>query len=327
MSTTLLPHAAKPKPSRAVLQGTEQQVAWILLAVLSAATLLLYLDSIWMISDSWRNPQYSHGFLVPLFAIGLLWWRHEPLRATTNLERWCGVGLIALSLAVRIHSAYYTRFTPDNTSLIPCLAGVFLLVGGWRALRWAGLPLAFLIFMYPWPDVAERLILVQLKQFVAMPVSLYVLQTLGVEAYLQGNVIELGDGTMMNVVDACAGLSMLNLFLALAASVAILAAHRPAWERIAIFASAVPIALIVNPMRITVEGLIYYYGGRFMSPDGVAWAAGLFHDQLAPFFMMTLALCLLYVVYEVITRLFVEEDAGGDLRRHLPSAEAAGKSG
>ncbi len=325
MSSVLLPHAAKPTPSRPVLEGAQQQAAWILLAVLAAVTLLLYLDSIWMIADSWRDPQYSHGFLVPLFAVGLLWWRHEPLRATTNVERWCGVGLIALSLAVRIHSAYYTRFTPDNTSLIPCLAGVFLLVGGWRALRWAALPLAFLIFMYPWPDTAEALILVNLKKLVAMPVSLFVLQTLGVEAYLQGNVIELGDGTMMNVVDACAGLSMLNLFLALAAGIAILASARPAWERIAIFASAVPIALIVNPLRITVEGLIYYYGGHVMSPDGVAWVAQIFHNQIAPWFMMILALGLLYLVYEVIQRLFVEEDAGGDLRRHLPSAEAAGK--
>ena len=171
--------------------------------------------------------------------------------------------------------------------------------------------------MYPWPDRLERMILVNLKEHVAMPVSLFVLQTLGVEAYLSGNVIELGDGTKMNVVDACAGLGMLNIFLALAAAFALIVKDRPAWERITLLISAVPIALAANALRITVEGMIYYYGPALLNGETAVWLAKLFHDHLASWFMMAVALGLLYALYGLLCRLFIEEESHRSLKGHL----------
>ena len=304
---------AEPKP----LADAEQQTAWIVVTVLVVLCVYAYLNSLRLVVGSWNDPQYSHGFLIPLGAIGLLWWQRKQFVPAQMWERWLGVALIGMAVVVRVISAHYTRFSPDNLSMIPCLMGVFLIVGGWRSLRWAGLPILFLLFMFPWPDRLERLILVGLKEHAAMPISLFTLQALGVEAYLSGNVIELGDGTKMNVVDACAGLGMLNIFLALAAAFAMLATDRPAWERIVLFLSAVPIALASNALRITVEGLIYYYGPSVLGADSVVWWAKLFHDWAASWFMMIVALGLLYLEYCILTRLVIEEDSHQSLKGHL----------
>ena len=319
---------SSPTPARPVakpLPDKEQRIAWVLLGILCATCIVAYLDSLRMVSGSWDNPQYSHGFLIPILAGVLLWMKRQPLMQVMPWERWCGVGLVVAAVAIRVASAYYTTFTTDNASLVPCLLGIFLVVGGWRALRWAALPILFLLFMYPWPDRLEQLILVNLKEHVAMPVSLFALQTLGVEAYLSGNIIELGDGTKMNVVDACAGLGMLNIFLMLSAAFAMIVTWRPTWERIALFLSAVPIALAANAMRITLEGLIFYYGENVFVAAWVRWFAALFHDHLAAWFMMLVALGMLYAEYQLLQRLVIEEDEHQSLRQHLPRAPSTGK--
>ena len=313
----LHPQPTSPTRQLKPLSAKEQKAAWFVLAALAGVCVVAYFNSLRLVAGSWDNPQYSHGFLVPIGAAALLWLKRQPFLHAQLWERWLGVVLVAAAVIVRVVSAHYTRFTPDNISLIPCLLGVFLIVGGWRSLRWAALPILFLVFMYPWPDRLERLILVNLKQQVAMPLSLFVLQTLGAEAYLSGDVIELGDGTKMNVVDACAGLGMLNIFLALAAAFALIVTERPAWERVVLFVSAVPIALAANALRITVEGLIYYYAPAILDAESVAWWAKLFHDYAASWFMMVVALGLLYLEYEILRRLVIEEDSHHSLKGHL----------
>ena len=58
--------------------------------VLSAAALLfLLIGTHWAtfghMADRWTNdPQYSHGFVVPLFALVVLWSRRDMLKQTTH---------------------------------------------------------------------------------------------------------------------------------------------------------------------------------------------------------------------------------------------------
>ena len=109
-------------------------------------------------------------------------------------------------------------------TFVPALAGVFLLAGGWSMFRWAWIPVALLIFMYPLPErppaVPDRST-ADLQHVVAT----FMLQTLGFDAIRDGNLIRLGQEHVMNVVDACAGLKMLTIFVWLAAVV--IAVARP----------------------------------------------------------------------------------------------------
>jgi exosortase/archaeosortase family protein len=90
---------------------------------------------------------------------------------------------------------------------------------------------------------------------------------------------------------------MLVSFFALATAVAIVVRRR--WtDRVVIIASAVPIALLTNVVRITVTGVLHETAGREV-------AQAVFHDW-AGWFMMPLALGLLAAVLPLLSRLLVE---------------------
>ena len=59
------------------------------------------------------------------------------------------------------------------------------------------------------------------------------------------------------IADACSGLRMLTIFCALAVAMVFLI-ERPWWDKFIILFSAVPIALIVNIIRISVTGILYW---------------------------------------------------------------------
>jgi len=245
--------------------------------------------------ERWANdPQYSHGFLVPLFSAYLLWMRRDQLQGVGLRARWWGLGIVAVAVLLRVVSHFLYQPWLDTGSLLVCLAGIAAAAGGRRALIWAGPSILFLVFMLPLPYRFQTMLGGTLQR-IATLASAYVLQTLGVSAVTEGNVILLSE-TRLGVVEACNGLSMLFTFFALATAVAILSQR--SWpEKIAVFFSAVPIAILANVVRITVTGLLFE-----ASQDDLARTV--FHD-LAGWLMMPLALGMLLVELFVLGRSIV----------------------
>jgi exosortase len=258
-----------------------------LLAAGGLATCLLwvYWPTVITLAEAWgSNAQYSHGYLVPLFALFLLWSRRDQLQAEPLRPNWWGLALLAGGLALRFAGIYTFLDWLTAVSLLPCLAGLGVLVGGWPVLRWAWPALAFLIFMVPFPFRVE-IALAHPLQRIATKASTFSLQTLGFAAFAEGNVIRLGQ-IRIGVVEACSGLSMLLIFFALSTAVVLLI-KRPLLDKAVIFLSAIPIALVCNILRITVTGILHKTAGSEL-------ANLVFHD-LAGWLMMPLALGLLWV--------------------------------
>lgn len=281
----------------AEMREPEQRLAWLVIGILTILLIYSYWPGLLNAQSSWNNPQYSHGWIVPLFAAGLLFWWRQPVQPVTLSARMAGMGLLVGSFALRLWCASYRIVTIDMYTFVPALAGVFLLAGGWKMFRWAWAPVAFLIFMYPLPDEATRYLLGPLQTLATM-VSTFALQTLGFDAFREGNQIILGD-RHLNVVDACSGLRMLTIFVALSVALVLLG-NREWWENAVVIASAVPIALIVNSIRITVTGVMYTIDAEL--------ADKIFHDW-AGYFMMPLALGMLFFEQQLLSWLVVAEDA------------------
>lgn len=251
----------------------------IVLGGLMVLLIYCFWNSLSLLGPYWEDPRYSHGWLVPVFAAALLWLRWDPsvlprLDAVPAAARWWGVGLLTAGLSMRLVSATVGTEVPDMVAFLPSLAGVVLLVGGWRMLIWTGPVIAFLFFMFPLPFRVETALLNPLQKIATIGAE-YVLQTLGYGAFREGNMIVVGE-RRLEVVEACSGLRMLTVFTAMTAAVAIIM-DRPYWERAIIFLSALPIALAVNIIRISATGLGYYYGGE---PWGAFFSrlCGLVHD-------------------------------------------------
>jgi len=242
-----------------------------------------------------NNPHYSHAYLVPAFALLLLWFRREQLAGSLLRANWLGLVPFLGGLATRLAGTLFYCDWLEGISLLPVLAGAALLLGGWTALRWSWVSIAFLVFMIPLPYLLETG-LSQPLQLVATRVSIYLLQTLGLPAFAEGNVILVNE-SRIGIVEACNGLGMLTLFFALATGVAILI-RRPMLDKALIVVSAIPIAILTNALRITATSILHEIAGS-------RWADIVFHD-LAGWLMMPTALGMLWVELWVLSRLLVE---------------------
>ena len=55
------------------LPESQQKTCWITVGTLTLAMIAVYLDMLLRVSAKWSDPQYSHGFLIPILAAALLW--------------------------------------------------------------------------------------------------------------------------------------------------------------------------------------------------------------------------------------------------------------
>ncbi len=243
------------------------------------------------------EPQYSHGFVIPIMAIGLAYARRNrilPGRARSSL-----IGFGILLTAVLIHGVAVYLFVEamDAVAFVVSIAGIILLVWGSRLFRGIWPAVGFLMFMMPLPFQMERMLSGPLQVAGAQEAAWYI-QTLGIPAVAEGNTIVMGM-TRVGVAEACSGLRMLMVFFAISVAAMILS-ERSRWEKLLILFSAVPIALICNIARIIATAVAHQRFGR-ESADFV------FHD-VSGWLMMPLAMLLLYLELRIFDWLFVEVD-------------------
>jgi exosortase len=224
-------------------------------SVLLAAVVWSCWPMLTLFSRRWdSDPMYSHGYLVPLMAIGLVWLRGVPIADRELRPSWLGLPLLLAGLLVRhLAAAWYYEWI-EWIALLPILSGVALSTVGVRLFRHLWPAIAFLVFMIPLPYRAELLIQTPMQQLVTVS-STFILQTAGLAAHSQGNVVVIG-GTPIGIAEACSGLRMLTGFLALGVAAGLII-ERDLIRRSLLMASTVPIALLCNIVRVTATSVVY----------------------------------------------------------------------
>jgi exosortase len=269
----------------------------------TAALLAVLIVSHWStfahMADRWaHDPQYSHGFVVPLFAVAVLWSRRDMLKRLAWQPSWLGLPLMALGVVLRLVAVASDIEPLESLSLLPTGFGMVLLVGGWSVLNWSWPALAFLAFMMPLPFSVEMALAVPLRRS-ATEMSTYVLQLLGCPAVAEGNIIFIDD-IRLGVAEACSGLGMLMTFFALATAMALIV--NASWpNRLVLVVSAIPIAILANVARISATGVAYHLGGKESE-----LAKMIYHD-LAGWLMMPLALAMLWLELKFLANLWIAE--------------------
>ncbi len=246
-----------------------------------------------------RESDYYYCFLVPVFSGYLLWKRREMMHFQPVRGAVWGIPLVLLAVAMRWASAYYYFALLDPLSLVPCLAGLALFLGGWKALAWSWPSTVFLVFMVPLPGFAAGLVSQPLQR-IGTVAGTYMIQLVGIPTFARGNVIVLPQ-TELGVAEACSGLRMMMVFVTVCAAMA-LVMKGSVWLRLIVLFSAAPIAVVANIARITVTGILY----QLVSSE---IANMVFHD-LAGLFMMPLAVGILLGEVELLNRLAVDPSEG-----------------
>ncbi len=246
--------------------------------------------------EKWvSDPQYSHGFLVPLFS-GYLIYRKLVPGAVWFSKPWPVVAgaVLAGMFALRGLAGVMLFHQLDAIALLGSLLALALAFGGVRFFKMTAPSILFLLFMIPLPYELEKNVGGPLK-IAATWASTFLLQTLGYPAIAEGNII-LIDEVRLGVVDACSGLKMLMTFSAFAFG-AVLLLDRTWFEKFLIVLGIVPIAVIANVLRIVATAIVCT-----LTPDkGTQLQA---HDIFG-WLMMPLGLGFLAIQLWCLTRLVV----------------------
>jgi exosortase len=221
-------------------------------------------DLVW---QWWDDPNYSHGFLVPLFSGFLVWQRRRELAALPVRGSWAGLPVLLAGAALLLLGDVGAELFLMRTSLIVMITGLILFHLGRPWLRVLAFPLAFLLFMVPLPATLFYAIAFPLQKLAAQN-AVAVLDLIGVPVLGDGNVIHLSR-LSLGVTEACSGVRSLISLLALSVAWGYLM-RSGTWTIALLAALAVPITIVANSLRVVSTGLI----GQWF---GVRYAEGFFH--------------------------------------------------
>ena len=90
------------------------------LGILLVMLLWAYWNSLLTAARYWDNPKYSHGYMVPLFTLVLLWLRRDPAVRIERRVAYVGGGLLALAAGL-LAAATYLDIPVPQTSLMELL--------------------------------------------------------------------------------------------------------------------------------------------------------------------------------------------------------------
>src|SRR5581483_6002741 len=239
---------------------------WLLGALVLLA--VLYAKSFAKLWSDWSTDEnYSHGFLVPVAFVWMIWMQRKELAKIAIAPKTWGLGLIVLGVLQMVIGKLGAENFVTNSSLLVVLTGVTLYLFGTAMLRRLAFPIAWLLFMIPLPAIIYYALTFRL-QVLASSLSSWMLDLANIPNVREGNVIYLPNFTV-GVVEACSGIRSLISLLAFAAFFGYVSPMNRL-SRWVLLLSAVPIAIFVNALRIGGTGCVGNYG----SPK---YAEGFYH--------------------------------------------------
>jgi exosortase len=266
MSTSQASEPSQPLPRAGSQPGFQVSGLVLVLAVLLGAVYWRILRALAI--QWWDDANYSHGFLVPLFCLYLLWQQRATLRALPRSGSLLGIAVILAGIGALILGDLGAENFLMRSSLIVIIGGLILFHLGIRVFRAVLFPVAFLFFMVPLPGIIFYAVTFPLQRLAAEQAA-WTLDALGVPVLLDGNIIHLAQ-LSLGVTEACSGIrSLISLFAGAVAWAYLLLPV--GWPMLVFVAATVPITIFANAARVVLTGLI---GQHF----GVQYASGFFHE-------------------------------------------------
>ncbi len=250
-----------------------QAVTWFGALALSGLVLILYAPVLGsLVKQWWSDPNYGHGFFVPLFAAYLLW---------SERDRWCaqsfrpdnfGLAVMLFAIGLRILGMLGAELFVARLSFVILISGIVLFLAGRQVLRSIAFPIGYLLFMIPLPAIVYYQLTLPLQLW-ASRLGATGLVALGIHTVREGNLLYLPNCTL-NVVEACSGIRSLLSLLAAAVAYGYFA-EQSTWKRTVLAIASVPVAIATNGLRLVATGALSYFFGPSVDSGAVHVALGL----------------------------------------------------
>ena len=239
--------------------------------IISLCCLILfcYVDVLKWIFNRYISPDsyYSHGFLIPFVSLFLIWQDREHLHEVTFTSSKLGLILICFSLLLHVSGTVIYIYSVSGFSLFFLIIGLTLFLFGPQLTRIIAFPLIFLVFMFPLPMAFISIVSFPLKMFAAKS-GVYLVSLLGIPVLREGFHISIPNGNLI-VGNPCSGLRSLISFLAIGAIYSYLT-PLPLIKKMILFISSIPIALLVNIIRVALLIFVsHFFGLAAAAPDTI----------------------------------------------------------
>jgi exosortase len=259
--------------------------------------LLLLVPILWLFaailtrlaSDWWNDPNFSHGFFVPLFGAYVIWQSRKRLATLPIEPSWFGLVVIAGAMATVIVGVLGAELFLSRSAFVLLLMGMVIYFLGWRWFRELLFPLACLFLMIPIPAILFNQVAFPL-QLLASKIASVLLGLFGVPVLREGNMIYLPH-MALEVVEACSGIRSLVSLVTLAIIYGYFM-DRGFVRRALLALGAIPIAVLANALRVMGTGLL----GHFWDPEK---AEGFFHT-FSGLVIFSISLALLFSLHGLI---------------------------
>lgn len=228
--------------------------------LLVATVAVLYFPVVSGLVHQWlQDPDYSHGFLVPILALWIFWQQRCRLKAMPPTPSWWGVLIILAAMALLVVGSLGAENYISRTSLLIVFAGLIINFCGWSYFRVSIFAWLVLFLMIPLPAIIANRIVLPL-QFLSSGLATGFMDLCGIPVYREGNIIFLPSITL-EVAEACSGIRSLMAMITIAVAYGYLLESKP-WRRVVLVISAVPIAVVANSLRVMASGVLGQYWGR-----------------------------------------------------------------
>ena len=260
--------------------GKASPEPWLVGAALLLLVCAVFAHTFALYAQGWHQEENAHGIAVVPIALFLIWMNSKALMAIPVRAdaRRLGFGLLCLALAVQVAGIWVGLERSIGYVFVGAVAALCLYFLGRQMTRALAFPLAFLLFMVPTPGGVLDMVSAPL-QILSARMAVLLAGMSGVGVQNEGvNLIIPAKHITYQVAVACSGLHSLTAMCMLAALMAYFM-NIPALWKWALFALAVPLALLGNILRIY---LVLMVANAYGQDAGSA-----FHDgwigKLVPF--------------------------------------------
>ncbi len=261
-----------------------------LVLVAFALFVAAYLPAFQILVEKWlTSEEYSHAFLTLPILMYMVWVKKTALLDKQPVYSILGLFLVMLATFAYLFALLTQVPTFISLSLYFTIVGVLIYLLGIRAIPILFTPLILLLLLIPVPD--------QLYIKITFPLQLKVSQfsetfiaMFGVPILREGNVMNT-PGKSFEVVEACSGMRSMITLLTLSLIMGYFMLKRKV-SKIVLLLTSIPIAIIVNIIRVSTMILLYHFFRLDLSEG--------FLHTLTGLLVFAFALLMLLFVHKVL---------------------------
>lgn len=199
----------------------------------------------WMIESWMGNAYYSHGFLVPIISLFIIWRMRKDLINIERKESIDGLVIFIVGLVLQgIAVLQVIRFL-SGISLVITIFGIVLYIYGWKFIDKVKFPILFLLLAIPLPFID---LVAPPIQTISVIASSNLANILGIPVEREGFILNTPAGSF-EVALECSGLKSIISLLTLSTIYAFIIEGRLLMKSVIVL-SSFPLAITGNILRI-----------------------------------------------------------------------------